>query len=310
MADKDDPFEHTRMTLGEHLEELRKRLFYSVLALTIAFGFAWWYKERVALAVLWPWRTAVAQINGDLAKRADGELLAYQVAGIQLRAIGVPFPVVKRSLYYTSDDPGNTQMRFSIDPRPSMFSVGEGFFFALNNSIYFACFAAGPVVLWQIWMFISAGLYKHEKRAVLKYFPFSVALFLIGVVFCYFFVIPVGMYFLASTLPVDQLKPQLGIDQYFSFLSTMCLAMGAVFQLPIVMVFFSRIGLIDPKTYGKYRGHFLVGALFVAGVVTPGPDYYSQILMTIPMYALYELGILIARLGARPRRHPEPKRAS
>jgi sec-independent protein translocase protein TatC len=154
-------------------------------------------------------------------------------------------------------------------------------------------------------MFISAGLYKHEKRAVLKYFPFSVLLFLVGVWFCYQYVIPTGMYFLAKTLPLDQLKVQLGLDQYFSFLSTMCLAMGAVFQLPIVMVFFARIGLIDPKTYGKYRGHFLVAALFVAGVVTPGPDYYSQILMTIPMYFLYELGILIARFGAKPRKHPD-----
>jgi len=290
MADSGDPFEHTRMTLGEHLEELRKRLFYSVLALSIAFGFAWWFKEDVSVWILKPWTDAVARINDDLRADADKNLAAH--------------PELKRSQFYVSDDPADRELRHQIDPRPSAFSIGEPFFFALNNSIYFACFVAGPFVLWQIWMFISAGLYKHEKRAVLKYFPFSVILFLVGVWFCYQFVIPTGMYFLATTLPLDQLKVQLGLDQYFSFLSTMCLAMGAVFQLPIVMVFFARIGLIDPKTYGKYRGHFLVGALFVAGVVTPGPDYYSQILMTIPMYCLYELGILIARFGARPRKHP------
>jgi sec-independent protein translocase protein TatC len=290
MADKADTLEHTRMTLGEHLEELRKRLFYSVIALSIAFGFAWWYKEDVSVWILKPWTDAVAHINSDSREEADAALKANSE--------------LKRTQFYTSEDPGNLELKNQLDPRPSAFSIGEPFFFALNNSIYFACFVAGPVVLWQIWMFISAGLYKHEKRAVLKYFPFSVFLFLAGVWFCYQFVIPTGMYFLAKTLPLDQLKVQLGLDQYFSFLSTMCLAMGAFFQLPIVMVFFSRIGIIDPKTYGKYRGHFLVGALFVAGVVTPGPDYYSQILMTIPMYVLYELGILIARLGAKPRRHP------
>jgi len=290
MPDKEDPFEHTRMTLGEHLEELRKRLFYSVIALSIAFGFAWWFKEDVSVWILKPWTDAVAHINDDKRDEADKTLRDH--------------PEMPRTQFYASADPADRELKNQLDPRPRAFSIGEPFFFALNNSIYFACFVAGPVVLWQIWMFISAGLYKHEKRAVLKYFPFSAILFLVGVWFCYEFVIPTGMYFLATTLPLDQLKVQLGLDQYFSFLSTMCLAMGAVFQLPIVMVFFARIGLIDPKTYGKYRGHFLVGALFVAGVVTPGPDYYSQILMTIPMYFLYELGILIARFGAQPRKHP------
>jgi sec-independent protein translocase protein TatC len=290
MADAADPFEHTRMTLGEHLEELRKRLFYSVLALSIAFGFAWWFKEDVSVWILKPWTDAVAHVNGDLRAAADAELAKH--------------PELQRTQFYTTNDPANVELKNQLDPRPNAFSIGSPFFFALNNSIYFACFAAGPVVLWQIWMFISAGLYKHEKRAVYRYLPFSVVLFLVGVWFCYQFVIPTGMYFLATTLPLEQLKVTLGIDQYFDFLSTMCLAMGAVFQLPIVMVFFSRIGLVDPKTYGKYRGHFLVAALFVAGVVTPGPDYYSQILMTIPMYLLYELGIVIARVGARPRRHP------
>jgi sec-independent protein translocase protein TatC len=84
----------------------------------------------------------------------------------------------------------------------------------------------------------------------------------------------------------------------------MCLAMGAVFQLPILMIFLSSLGIIDPRTYSKYRAHFLVIALFVAAIVTPGPDYYSQILMTIPMYILYEVGIVIARWRARPRQHP------
>jgi sec-independent protein translocase protein TatC len=82
----------------------------------------------------------------------------------------------------------------------------------------------------------------------------------------------------------------------------MCLAMGLVFQLPIVMIFVSRIGLVDPRTYSKYRGHFLIGALFVAAFLTPGPDMYSQVLMTIPMLVLYEIGALVARFTAKPRR--------
>lgn len=285
-----DPFESTRMSLGEHLEELRKRLFYSVVVLSIAFGVAWWFKEEIAKAVLQPWTTAVERLNEDMAVKAEADLAAD--------------PALPRAKYFTSDDHKNRELRDRIDPRPNMFGIGEGFFFALNNSLYFALFIGSPFVLWQMWQFIAAGLYRHEKRAVSLYFPFSALLFIVGVLFCYFFVLPVGMYFLTSTISLDIVRPQLGIEQYFSFLSTMCLAMGCVFQLPILMIFLSRIGLVEPKTYSKYRGHFLVVALFVAAVVTPGPDYYSQILMTIPMVLLYEVGIVIARFTARPRRHP------
>jgi sec-independent protein translocase protein TatC len=84
----------------------------------------------------------------------------------------------------------------------------------------------------------------------------------------------------------------------------MCLSMGLVFQLPILMIFLSRIGIVEPSTYAKYRGHFLVVALFVAAALTPGPDWYSQVLMTIPMLLLYEIGIVIARFSAKPRRRP------
>lgn len=278
------------MTLGEHLEELRKRLFRSVLVLAIAFGGAWWFKEDLADRVMWPWRSAVERINADLVTRYEAELVLD--------------PTIPRSKYFRTSAPEDKELRDPIDPRPTAFGIGDSFFFALNISIYFACFFAGPFVLWQIWQFIAAGLYKHEKRVVHVYFPFSIALFVSGVLFCYMWIIPTGMYYLSTTLRLDQVRTQIGLEKYFDFLSTMCLATGAIFQLPILMIFLSSIGLVDPKTYSKYRGHFLVAALFICGVVTPGPDWISQVLMTIPMYILYEIGILVARWRAKPRREP------
>jgi Tat protein translocase TatC len=274
-----------RMSLGGHLDELRRRLFYSVVALAITFGIAWWYKEHLTDTVMWPWRDAVARINADQVAKAELALKEH--------------PELPRSKFFTSDDPASTDLREKVDERLVMLGVGESFFFALNISLYFAIFASGPFVLWQIWAFIAAGLYRHEKKAVLKYFPFSVLLLLAGVFFCYRWVVPIGMYYLSTTLPIEQVRPQMTLDKYFSFLSTMCLAMGCVFQLPLVMVFLSKLGLVAPSTYGRYRGHFLVGALFVAAIITPGPDYYSQILMTVPMVLLYEVGILIARVTTR-----------
>lgn len=290
MSASGDDLESTRMTLGAHLEELRKRLFRSVLVLAVAFGFAWWFKENITEYVMQPWRHAVAQVNDDLVK-------GYE-------AILVKQPDVPRSRYFRTDDPADHELRDPVDARLTALGPGDQFFLALNVSMYFAAFVGGPFVLWQLWQFIAAGLYKHEKRLVYVYFPFSAGLFLIGVVFCYVYVLPVGLYFLSSTLPIDQVRPTMTSDKYFDFLSTMCLAMGAIFQLPILMIFLSSLGIIDPKTYSKYRPHFLVIALFVAALVTPGPDWYSQVLMTIPMYILYEIGIVVSRWRARPRRHP------
>jgi sec-independent protein translocase protein TatC len=286
----DQEIESTRMTLGDHLEELRKRVFRSVLVLAIAFLVAWFFKEELAEYVLWPWREAAGQINADLRAKADARLAED--------------PSLPRTEFYVSADPAETRLKDEVDPRPSMFGIGEGFFFALNVSMWFALLIGSPFALWQVWQFVAAGLYRHEKRAVLRYFPWSVLLFLTGVAFCFLLVVPTGMYYLATTFPQEMMRTVMGIDQYTSFLTTLCLAMGLVFQLPILMIFLARMGIVDPKTYSRYRGHFVIVALIVAAAVTPGPDYVSQLMMTAPMLLLYEVGIFVSRLSARARRHP------
>lgn len=283
----DAPQEGTRMTLGEHLGELRRRLFYSVIAVSICFGVAWWYKEYLADTIMWPWHDAAERMNADLVADAQRELAEH--------------PELPRTKFFVTADPADLELRDKIDKRLVATSVGESFFFALNVSIYSSLIVSAPFVLFQIWAFVAAGLYRHEKRAILKYFPFSAVLFLSGVYFCYRWVVPIGMYYLSVTLPTDQVRSFYKLDEYFSFLSTMCIAMGCVFQLPLVMLFLSKLGIVDPSTYGQYRGHFLVGALIVAAVVTPGPDWYSQVLMTIPMVLLYEVGILLAKFTGRKR---------
>ena len=258
---EDDPFAQTRMSIGAHLEELRKRVFRSVVVLVMCFLVAWSFKEHITGVVMWPWREAVGKINADLVERYEAELLAQ--------------PDIDRARYFKSADsasPDYKLLKDPVDERLASFGVGDSFFFALF---------------------------------VYLYFPFSVGLFIAGVLFCYFFVVSVGMYFLSSTLPLEQVRPMVGIDRYFDFLSTMCLAMGAVFRIPVLMIFLSSIGIIDPKLYGKYRGHFLIVALLVAAILTPGPDMYSQLLMAGPMLVLYEVGIVLAKWRAKPRRRPD-----
>lgn len=287
---KPDDLEHTRMTLGGHLEELRKRVTRSLLALILALLVAWTFKEPILEYVMWPWRNAVQRINADLVERCEAKL--------------VEDPTLARETFFLSADPADQRLREPVEERLSAFGVGDSFFVSLTVSLYVAAFLAGPYVLFELWQFIAAGLYRHEKRLVRLYFPLSVLLFFTGVAFCYFLIVPSGLYFLSTTLPVELVKPQLGLEKYFDFLSMMCLSIGATFQLPILMVFFSSIGLIDAKSYGKWRKHFIVVALFTAAIITPSPDAYTQLLTTAPMLALYEIGILLARWRGKPRQKP------
>jgi sec-independent protein translocase protein TatC len=291
-----DPFEHTRMTLGEHLDELRRRVLRAALAVGIAFAAAWYFKDEIAELTLAPYREAAERLNADRAEALEERLRAD--------------PTLARELYFTSSDPASRELRPEerIDPRPILTGVGEGFFFALDLSLYAALLASSPFVLWQLWLFVAAGLYPHEKRGVRRYFPLSVLLFAAGAVFCFVLILPTGIYYLYRMLPLELARPQPRLSEYFSFVTTMTLAMGLVFQLPVVMVFLARFGLVEPSTYGRYRAHFVVAALAIAAVVTPGPDVFSQLMMAGPMLVLYEAGILVSRLVARPRHAGAPAR--
>lgn len=280
----EDPFESTRMTLGEHLDELRSRLFKGVLAVVVAFALCWSFYERVKDVVLGPFDQARVMINAKWTEDANAKLAAH--------------PELSRDEYFEKIG-GEDRLRNRVRP-PQVLSAGEGFLFALKTCLYFALFLGGPVLLWQLWQFIAAGLHRHERRAALRYFPYSVLLFVSGVVFGYFMLVPYAMFFLGTAFPPDEVQPSYTLSTYLKFISSLSLALGAVFQLPLLMVFFARLGLVDPRTYSRYRGHFVLGAFVVAAVLTP-PDPITQFMMAVPMVLLYELGLWCARIFARPR---------
>ena len=121
------------MSLGEHLEELRKRVFRSALALVVCFGVGWWQVEAIADGLLQPWREAVSRINTELTEKAEKKLADH--------------PDVQRSELFTSDEPGKGDLKDRIDPKLNTFAVGDSFFFAMNIAIYFALFVGSPFVL-------------------------------------------------------------------------------------------------------------------------------------------------------------------
>jgi sec-independent protein translocase protein TatC len=176
--------------------------------------------------------------------------------------------------------------------------------FVLKVAGYAALVLGAPVLLWQLWQFVAAGLYKRERRWVWLFFPPALFLFAVGVLFSYFLVAPYGMFYSMQSAPLELVKPITSLDGYFSFLLGLCLSMGLVFQLPILMTFLGLVDLVRAATFAGVRGYFVVAAFVVAAVLTPGPDVFSQVAMAAPMILLYEIGILGARFAARRRGHP------
>lgn len=270
------------MTLGEHLTELRKRLVRGMLALVIAFCVGWAFKAEASKAVQWPMRTAIRLLNADQVAKYEKQLVDH--------------PGEARSLYFLSDDPTELRLIPDLTVQTRMVSTkpGEGFAFALKVSTLVAFALGAPVLLWQMWGFIAAGLYTHERRAVFKFFPISLALFLGGVLFGFFVMLPYTFYFLIATFPPEEVQFLPSLDPYLSLLTSLTLILGAVFQLPIVIYALTRMGLVERATFVKYRKHFIVCAFLLSGILTP-PDPYTQSMLAIPMILMYEAALLWTR---------------
>jgi sec-independent protein translocase protein TatC len=156
-----------------------------------------------------------------------------------------------------------------------------------------------PYVLYQVWAFVAPGLYAHERRLVMPLVIASTVLFFAGVAFCYFFVFGMVFDFIYKIAP-KSISVAPDIENYLNFAITMFLAFGVTFEVPIVVLILTRMGVVTIEQLAGVRPYFIVGAFVVAAIVTP-PDVISQLLLAIPMCVLYEVGLLAARLFGRPR---------
>ena len=173
----------------------------------------------------------------------------------------------------------------------------------LKITLMAALMLALPVVLYQLWAFVAPGLYSHEKRLVLPLVVSSTVLFVLGVAFCYFLVIPGMSRFIQAFAPTS-ITAAPDIEQYFGFVLTLFLVFGIAFEVPIAVVVLARLGVVSIDQLRKVRGYFIVGAIIVAAVVTP-PDVISQLALAVPMIVLYELGIVAAQMFIRTTQAPD-----
>ncbi len=154
---------------------------------------------------------------------------------------------------------------------------------------------AFPFVLYQFWAFIKPALGNKEIKYARGLVFFSSVLFFMGILFGYFILSPLSISFLGSYKVSEMVSNEINLESYISFLSTLTFATGIIFEMPILVYFLAKIGILGSKLMQKYRRYALVVILIIAGILTPSPDMASQIMMALPLYGLYELSILVAK---------------
>lgn len=177
------------------------------------------------------------------------------------------------------------------------------FLVPLKVTLMAAFLIALPYVLYQAWAFVAPGLYQHEKRLVLPVLVSSVVFFAIGMCFAYFVVFPVAFGFFAGYTPTG-VQMMTDIDKYLSFVLTMFIAFGVTFETPVVVVVLVRMGVVTVEKLRSFRPYVIVGAFVVGAIFTP-PDVISQSLLAVPLWLLYELGLVLARFVGSPARAAE-----
>jgi len=178
-------------------------------------------------------------------------------------------------------------------------SVVAPFMAPLKLALIGALFVAMPYVLYQVWGFVAPGLYRHERRFAMPLFLSSVVLFYVGVAFAYFVVFPLMFAFLTSTTP-EGVQMMTDMSSYLDFVMLLFFAFGVAFEVPVVVVLLAATGLVKIESLKKHRGYVVLGIFVIAAILTP-PDAVSQTFMAVPMYVLYELGILLAQYLVRQR---------
>lgn len=180
--------------------------------------------------------------------------------------------------------------------------VMSPFMTPFKTAIFVALIGAMPVVLYQLWAFVAPGLYRHEKRFAVPLLLSSILLFYVGIAFAYFAVFPVMFEFFAATTPKG-VTMMTDIASYMDFILTMFFCFGLAFEVPVVVVLLVLTGMVTVIQLKKARGYVLIGIFIVAAILTP-PDAISQTIMAVPMYLLYEGGLIMARIMSGMRRPP------
>jgi len=172
--------------------------------------------------------------------------------------------------------------------------VGDQFTMSMTSAVIAGLVFAFPYAFWEVWRFIKPGLKPSERQSARGAVFYVTFLFFSGVFFGYYIVTPLAINFLANFTLDPSIINEFSLSSYISLVATLTLACGIAFQLPTVVYVLAKVGVLTPSFMREYRKHAMIVILIVAAVITPSPDIYSQVIVAIPLFLLYELSILVA----------------
>lgn len=197
----------------------------------------------------------------------------------------------------------------SLNFKLQLIGMGDAFTMSMTSSVIAGLIFAFPYAFWEVWRFIKPGLKPSERRSARGAVFYVTFLFFSGVLFGYYVVSPLAINFLANYTLDPSIINEFSLASYISLVATLTLACGVAFQLPIVVYVLSKIGVLTPAFMREYRKHSMIVILIVAAIITPSPDIYSQVLVAIPLFMLYELSIMVSAKVEREKLQEEKRLA-
>lgn len=319
--EKPDSPPDTTMSLGDHLEELRMRLILAILGLVIGTIICLFFGKRIIAFIQGPY-------DRIMEKHAKSKVEEFQTPWTYLsetfftnllRAIDSdpnapeidPNVVTYAQKIYTDtvavavDDPNYTkavaEVHSSASQKLQVLAPADPFIGFMKISLISGLIVSSPWVFYHLWMFVAAGLYSNERRYVRIAVPFSTALFVIGALFFLFVVAPISLGFFLGFGNWMSVSPNWTFQKYISFVTMLMLVFGLGFQTPVAIFVLNRTGLVSIAALKKSRKYVIIAMFALAAIATP-PDVISQITLAIPLYALFELGIMLSWFAERKKK--------
>jgi Tat protein translocase TatC len=307
------------MSVGDHLEELRRRLIYSFLGFLVFFIIALFFQEPLLRVLTRPHFWAQEYLKETIQQRYQQDLKnnpeqirwsrLLEACSIELDNSGYPIVPVIESGKGNSSEVTSFEITRQIvallyedhvkanypPPQLMVLKDQESFLVYMKVCAVFALLLGIPFTLYNFWKFIAAGLYPHERSIIYIAAPLSMGLFVAGILFGYFLLIQYGLKFLITYGNPEIIRASMTLGFYFGLFVLLTLVVGIIFQLPMVMLALGKIGIVTPASLRRHRKIAILLAVIVGAVLTP-PDPVTQVMLAMPVIFLYEFGLILVRL--------------
>lgn len=291
-----------RLTFGEHLEELRGHVFRALIYGAVGLVVCLFFQEPLMRAVTAPHARAMAEVAAEDRARVDRTLAAARALAEVLeetRDLGLASRPEKEreALALKIAEAASELNRTAAGAgRLRFLNYSETFFAYLEVALICGFLLASPAIVFEIWRFVAAGLYEHEKKWARVFGPLTFLCFAGGCAFGYYILIPATLEYLASYGSPDVFEASVTVDGYLRLFLGLTAAIGLVFELPLVLVFLSLVNVVTAPLLAEHRRYWFFASTVIAAIITPTGDPWTLGIVAVPLVLLYEIGILCVRL--------------